>query len=215
MKSKIMTFCSKLKFTFHFPFITYALPGYRVTGEEIREIMNIVQPGDILVRGFIGYLNKLLIPGKFTHVGMVMDDITKVVHAISPAVKIDDILTYCRCDYIAVVRVLTTDFYKDKRDSIISDAIANAYTHLGVPYDFDFNFSNNENMCCTELLANCFNVYREESGFSFSQYSTNPISSKAFSVIRPDSVIQGVNNSIVYISKYAEKRVEEVLNDKS
>ena len=44
-------------------FITYKPHHHKVSGTEVREILNTMKPGDILLRRYDGYLNTILTPG--------------------------------------------------------------------------------------------------------------------------------------------------------
>ncbi len=56
---------------FKFPmFILYDPGSYRVKGDDIREVLDLVRPGDILLRGYVNYLDGYIIPGFFSHAGL-------------------------------------------------------------------------------------------------------------------------------------------------
>jgi len=48
-------------------------------------------------------------------------------------------------DYIAVLRPRLTDAQK-------AAALARAFSHVGKPYDFEFDFSSSDKLVCTELV---------------------------------------------------------------
>ena len=115
--------------------------GYSTTGRDTREILSKVQPGDILLRGYQGYVDGAMIrrssrcsakgfqPGWFTHVAVYvgpLDDNDKksvpgdftdeskgyfyegpqmVIHSMAKGVHTEDVLTFCRCDFLAVLRI--------------------------------------------------------------------------------------------------------------
>jgi len=114
--------------------------GYRISGKDLRVILNLLQPGDLLLRGYEGYLDGEFIrrssltrqnsfqPGWFTHVALYVGDLTesdrvqvppafrdpsdhglvgpqRVIHAMAQGVHTEDILTFLRCDYLAVLRL--------------------------------------------------------------------------------------------------------------
>ncbi|MBF0430429.1 MAG: hypothetical protein HQK83_04070 [Fibrobacteria bacterium] len=111
---------------FKFPFFLVYDPGsYLIKGRQMREIMQKVRPGDILVRGFNNYLDGKLIPGTFSHVALYLGTIKPedeqfietekgrdvfssgkgmVIHAMMEGVKLDDILDFGRCDHLAILR---------------------------------------------------------------------------------------------------------------
>lgn len=135
-------------------------PGsYKIKGDEIRKLLDeVLQPGDILLRGYDGYLDGIMIGlsgggqglGKrFSHAALYLGDLhddpdkpivarrlqvvddkgrwvaasaaqqdavrddpayyqqgrQKVVHSMTKGVFTEDILTFLRCDYLAVLRL--------------------------------------------------------------------------------------------------------------
>jgi hypothetical protein len=209
------------------PFILAEDPGsYRITGKEIRELVDgndpVLQPGDILLRGYDGYVDGIMIGilgggeglGKyFSHAALYVGalnygqdkdiiarrlktedgccywenasatDIDKirtnpqyyeqgpqrVIHSMGKGVFTEDILTFLRCDYLAVVRLperialSPEDLKKDKslirelpadadairsklmrgesvtREDVFKVAKLSALGKIGSCYDFQFN----------------------------------------------------------------------------
>lgn len=146
-------------------------PGsYRIRGDEVRQLIDaVLQPGDILLRGYDGYVDGLLIGqagggaglGKyFSHAALFIGDVDdvrdkpivarrllamneagcwvealaaqkeairnspeyyqpgrqKVIHSMSRGVFVEDILTFVRCDYLAVLRLVDTTIVYDEDD---------------------------------------------------------------------------------------------------
>lgn len=114
--------------------------GYRISGRDSRQILNLLQPGDILLRGYEGYVDGEFIrrsartsasgfaPGWYTHVALFAGDLTEsdahhvpaafknradyfaiapemVIHSMAKGVHTEDVLTFLRCDYLAVLRM--------------------------------------------------------------------------------------------------------------
>jgi hypothetical protein len=114
--------------------------GYRISGRDSRQILNLLQPGDILLRGYEGYVDGEFIrrsartaasgfaPGWYTHVALCAGDLTTadaehvpdafksrvdyfstgpemVIHSMAKGVHTEDVLTFLRCDYLAVLRM--------------------------------------------------------------------------------------------------------------
>jgi len=114
--------------------------GYRISGTDLRHILDALEPGDILLRGYEGYVDGEFIrrsslsaqnefkPGWFTHVALYVGDISdedrahvpstfaqqndyfssgpqRVIHAMAKGVHTEDVLTFCRCDYLCVLRL--------------------------------------------------------------------------------------------------------------
>lgn len=106
-------------------FLVYDPGSYQVKGQDIREVLNIVQPGDILLRGYNNYLDGYFIPGYFSHVGFYLGHVKEqdsdkvvipegkelfrageqmVVHAMAEGVFIEDVLDFCSADRMLIVR---------------------------------------------------------------------------------------------------------------
>jgi hypothetical protein len=202
---KFLTFFGDIK-VFPFPmFCIYDPGGYRVRGEDIRNLISRVKPGDILVRGFRNYLDGYFIPGYFSHAGLYLGRVEEkdkelvtrpegkklfrpgaqmVVHALAEGVLMEDLIQFCRCDYLAVLRFpekirrspqaqtlpIPDHLYHPEEKSILlrldSDEEINfreafpvvfrvALENLGRPYDFNFDFASFARLSCTELVYFC------------------------------------------------------------
>lgn len=114
--------------------------GYRIAGAQTRAVLDCIQPGDILLRGYQGYVDGAFIrrsglsretgfqPGWFTHVAVYVGDLgaddarglspevasnpeffspgpQRVVHAMARGVHCEDLLSFLRCDTLAVLRL--------------------------------------------------------------------------------------------------------------
>jgi len=133
---------------FHkFPFFMLYKPNlHEVKGPQVREVLNLIQDGDILARRYDGYMSTWFIPGFWSHVGLYYGD--NVTHAAgNKGVYKEDVLTFCRTDSIAILR--------PKDQTLMSEAIRKAEMYLGVAYDFEFE-SDNENVYCSEFTDVCY-----------------------------------------------------------
>jgi hypothetical protein len=189
-------------------FLLYNPSGYRVKGEDVRELIDRIRPGDILVRGYDNYLDGRIIPGYFSHVGLYLGDVTQadadavarvsqgllpggkprvktgkdmVIHALAEGVLTEDVINFCRCDYMAVLRLparmtvaarawkpaMSEDSFsapeRALRDRMCrGEAVAfdealplvrlAALGKKGRPYDFQFDFERMDRLSCTELV---------------------------------------------------------------
>jgi hypothetical protein len=197
----------------HPMYIAYDPGGCGVEGEEVREVLRVLQPGDILLRRFNGYLDNWFIPGRFTHAAIYCGPLTEadrplaawlhqgnrrpsamaqfkvgpemVIHALAPVVKEEDILTFCRCDKLAILRLPEViravvpplgagvprehfdaeelgidDLLKGgeavARDTVIPLLIKEAVRRVGLPFDFDFRLTSFDHLYCSELVYACF-----------------------------------------------------------
>ncbi|MFO0694021.1 MAG: YiiX/YebB-like N1pC/P60 family cysteine hydrolase [Polyangiales bacterium] len=123
---RILTVFGDLKVFPHPMFLVYDPKSYAVRAEEIRFLLDCIEPGDILVRGYRNYLDGYFIPGYFTHVGLYVGDIDeadrdvveneeglgafrpgpqRVVHAMAEGVFMEDLLQFVRCDSLCVLRL--------------------------------------------------------------------------------------------------------------
>ena len=111
---------------FKWPFFLVYMPqGYLVKGEDVREVIETIKPGDIVIRGFKDYLDGFFIPGVFTHAGIYLGELgdsdkenlsplcqesgfkkgkQMVSHAMAEGVFLEDIINFCRCDYMLILR---------------------------------------------------------------------------------------------------------------
>jgi hypothetical protein len=199
LRDRLLTILGDLK-VFRFPLWMVYDPGsYRVKGRDTREVLDLVRPGDVLVRGFDAYLDGKLIPGTFSHAGLYLGETTAadralvparhqdelalgkqtVVHAIAEGVRTEDVLDFCRCDRLAILRfpaALLADPAAPADDPAplepderaLRDRLAGggevqleeawpvvrraALAQLGRGYDFDFDFRDVRRLSCTELV---------------------------------------------------------------
>lgn len=209
---KALTWFGDLKY-FKAPFfLVYDPSSYRVRGEDVREVIDIIRSGDVVLRGYDHYLDGLFIPGEFSHVGffygttteadrksagtMIDDNPEKlervqrdefkigeqmVIHAMADGVFMEDVINFCRCDKMVILRLpetlnnlpqLEKVFTKTKflpseesiyqklkqggdiiRDEAVITAREVALTCLGARYDFRFDFKDepHNSFSCSEL----------------------------------------------------------------
>lgn len=131
--------------------ITINAKTFQLKGKHYRQLEKLIQPGDIVIRRFEGYIDKFLIPGWFNHAGIYVGDIDdkvhKVVHAISDGVVVDDLIDFMRTDHMIVLRA---------KEDLQDEAINRAKTVVGREYDFAFNFKETLRFSCTELIDYCY-----------------------------------------------------------
>lgn len=118
---------------------------YSIRGNQIRQICNLVKPGDIVLRGYNHYLDSLLIPGKYSHAGIYVGEHT-VVHAIAEGVKEIDIIDFLLADRACILRP----------NSEQGNAVQYVKEHTGSKYDFKFNSSDSSEFYCFELAAKAY-----------------------------------------------------------
>lgn len=158
---------------YRFPFFMLYDPGsYLIKGEEIREVLDTIQDGDILIRGYKNYLDGYFIPGFFSHSGLYIGETKRdqspaqlaaeqakhykdgkqmVIHSMAEGVFMEDVINFCRCDYLVILR---SPFAQDPNN--YHQVHQTALKRLGTPYDFQFDFSRYNNMSCTEFVYSCY-----------------------------------------------------------
>ena len=151
MLIKIPKWVSKLTGDIYFHkypfFLVYKPRLHQIKGHQIRKVIDLVQPGDIFLRSFNGYLNTVLIGG-WGHAALYVGDNT-VIHSVSKGVVKEDILDFCRADEIVILRVQCPQTEK-------KSAIEKIKNLLGTKYDYNF-ISNNNLYYCSELIDVVYN----------------------------------------------------------
>lgn len=215
MAKKFLTWFGDLKYFPYPMWIVWDPGSYRVKGEDAREVLELARPGDILLRSYDNYVDGLFIPGRYSHVGLYVGKVEEsqrsfvgsrlgdtekqdrarsdffktgpqmVIHAMAEGVKMDDVLTFCRCDAMAILRLppilqgapsaadypfpeeLFTDAERSVRDRLKSGAnvasgevvplaIEAALGKVGDEYDFGFDFRKFDSFSCSELVYYCY-----------------------------------------------------------
>jgi len=72
-----LTWFGDLKFFKVPPILVYDPGSYKVKGEDTREVIDIIQKGDIVLRAYDNYVDGLFIPGLFSHVGFYYGNATE------------------------------------------------------------------------------------------------------------------------------------------
>lgn len=152
LKKKFLTFFGDIK-VFRFPlFVVYDPDDFAISGEDTRDIIDTIQPGDLILRKYKHYLDGYFIPGKYSHTGIYIGN-GEVIHAVAEGVSYVDLIDFTRCDGIAIVRPISGQ----------NEAIEKAkeFVENGIHYDFDFK-DGNKDLYCHELGAACYSNLRIE-----------------------------------------------------
>lgn len=146
--ARFLTWFGQVKvLSFHLiPVLAQDSEGCLINGNDILQIMEIVKPGDVLIRGFNEYLDGRFIPDEhgYSHAGLYIGE-CQMIHAASPEVQWVNIIDFCQCDRVMVLRP----------SSGSDDAVQTAKSLLGTPYDFDYT-SDEDRLYCFELVNQCY-----------------------------------------------------------
>lgn len=228
LRNSFLTLFGDIK-VFKFPlFILYDPGSYKVKGNDVRKVIETVQKGDILIRGFSNYLDGYFIPGTFSHAGLYLGETHKgddpmpeviekrfhegkqtVIHAMAEGVFMEDVINFCRCDYLLILRRnkrtepqldLEEDF-----DHIYYHAIKN----LGKGYDFSFDFENSDDLSCTELVYECAKHY-------LYHYNVKIREKKVFGFIKkklliPDDFVTEQFDIVFQSKSLSDKKVNKII----
>ncbi len=164
---------------FPFPlFLLYNPGSYMVKGDEMRKVIGLVKDGDILIRGYKNYLDGYFIPGFFSHAGLYLGEVPRagheehvlpvvvrrfyqtgaqvVMHSMAEGVFMEDVLNFCRCDYMLILRRRKEVESSEQQEIDYETIYDRALSFLGTPYDFKFDFSKYHNLSCTEFVYACY-----------------------------------------------------------
>ncbi len=169
-KRKFLTWFGDLKFSYLPMWLMPTSNEYDVSGDATRRVMDLVQPGDLVLRGYKNYVDGLFIPGRYSHTGVYMGN-NKVLHAIAEGVVECDIIEFLRCDRFCVIRL---------KNSVPSAATLKQLAvekmlfikNQNYGYDFDFKEGNGA-YYCHELGAEAYRalqikqLYAKKFGFTW------------------------------------------------
>ena len=165
--------------------------------DEMVNVRNKIEPGDILLRRNEYALTNIGIPGFWKHSGIYIGDLDKlnsyfeglpmlngqlpadyisenypdvfeqlinqkdrIIEAIGEGVVIKPITHIANTDYFVILRT-----HLDKED--LFKSMMTSFEYLGTPYDYLFDFSNDDELVCTELLYNAYSPKHDKKGIIF------------------------------------------------
>ncbi|HEX2092959.1 MAG TPA: YiiX/YebB-like N1pC/P60 family cysteine hydrolase [Longimicrobiaceae bacterium] len=251
---KTLTVFGDIK-VFRWPlFLLYDPGSYRVKGEAMREVMRVARPGDVLVRGYLSYLDGYFIPGYFSHVGLYLGEVARehrprcedpveearveagfrtgeqmVIHSMAEGIFMEDLLNFCRCDYLAIMRFpallsrapaaapLREAGRLSEPERALSGRLERGETvpfeeawscirevalrQLGQPYDFRFNFNDFAQLSCSEFVYYCYRSL----GWAV---DVSPLEKRVFGlrrvVLEPDAFVSAPQLRLVWQSPSAD-----------
>lgn len=189
-----------------------------ITNKDIRKIKKNLEPGDILMKRNDWQLLNIGIRDFFTHTGIYLGTdwelsqyfseqlkgksfssylkkndpenyVTykrirgpKIIEAINGGVQVKPLNNIAKVDYFAALRPNVT---KEEK----FDALLNALSFLGSPYDYNFDFEDDSSFICSEVI---YKSYKEYLAFE-------PITVVGRKVVRPS----------YFVKKFIEEREDE------
>ena len=148
LKQWFLTIFGDIKVYKYPMFIVYCPDTFKVKGTDTREALNTLEPGDIVLRKYVHYLDGYFIPGEYSHSSIYVGN-GKIIHAVADGVEYIDAIDFLRCDGFCIMRP------NDKKiaEKAVEFAKVVAATRTG--YDFDFK-SGNSTYYCHELVATAY-----------------------------------------------------------
>ena len=146
LQARFITIFGNIK-VFKWPFfMVYDPTVFSMPGSKIIEARELLRSGDIILRGFSMYLDGMFVPGDYSHGAIYVGDDT-IVHAVAKGVSTINIVDFCECDRICILRP------KSGQEDAIK--IALDFMKNDVPYDFGFKRGTSA-LYCFELCAECY-----------------------------------------------------------
>lgn len=188
VKTAVLTVFGDIKI-FKWPmFVVYDASSFRIKGDDTRKIIEILKPGDVVMRAYRSYLDGYFIPtgeSRCSHSGLYVGN-GQIIHSIAEGCQKDDIIDYCRADRIMILRPRRWQ----RRAIIHAERCASENT----PYDFDFEPDAGK-YYCHEFTASCY-----------PRFKIQPLSRKVFGflpspvVYLADSFLTNPNFTMVFES---------------
>lgn len=145
--SRFLTFFGDMRL-FKWPlWLVYDPDFFKMPGRKTERLMELLEPGDVILRGYDSYLDSRFIKGDYSHAGVYVGG-GRIVHAVAPKVEETTVIDFAQCDRVAVCRP----------SKLKDEAVAKARKFLEdqVPYDFWFKSKDPSALYCFELAARCY-----------------------------------------------------------
>jgi len=129
-------------------FMIYCPDTFKVKGKDTRAALEMLKPGDIVLRKYVHYLDGYFIPGKYSHSSVYVGD-GKIVHAVADGVEYIDVIDFLRCDGFCILRQDDEELAKKAVEFVKEQEAKKA--------KYDFNFTpGNDAYYCHELSATAY-----------------------------------------------------------
>jgi hypothetical protein len=124
----------------------------RLPDEIAGQLCAAMRAGDVFVTRKECAVTNYFLPGYWPHAALFIGQ-GQVIESLKDGVRQRTLESPLGNDAVAVIR-------PQLEPGIIEQAIARAKTHVGKPYDFDFDFTRSDRLVCTEV------VYRSYEGLA-------------------------------------------------
>ncbi|GAA4461398.1 YiiX/YebB-like N1pC/P60 family cysteine hydrolase [Novipirellula rosea] len=108
------------------------------------ELSTLLRPGDIFVTRKDTALTNYFLPGYWPHAAFYIGE-EQVIESLKDGVRVRSMISPFGNDAVAVIR-------PQLDPAVITKGIDRAKTHVGKPYDFDFDFTRSDRLVCTEVV---------------------------------------------------------------
>ena len=145
-------------------FVIWGSSAYKVKGPDMRKILDVIKPGDVLLRVYRHYIGSVMVPGYWSHAALYAGEIEgkpdRVIHMLGAGICNEDLLTFMRCDGVVVLRC--------KKPDLIVPAIAKAKAYLEAGTDYDYGFIRGDvQLYCSELI---YQIYDKPAEITYKNY---------------------------------------------
>jgi hypothetical protein len=181
--------CADIDFSFR--------PEKFISNESLQQIKDTLRPGDIIIKRNDEQLANVGIPGFWTHSGIYVGSLAQldscfggiamlgsqkpsdyihesypeaydrlygksslIIEGIGKGVVFNPVEHIAKVDYLAALR---TSLEKDD----LFKSLLSAFEYLGTPYDYLFDFSNDNELVCSELIYLSFRPSPSKKGIIF------------------------------------------------
>ena len=127
-------------------------PGHipQIPSEIASRLRDVIRPGDVFVTRKEGAVTNYFLPGYWPHAALYAGN-DRVIESLKDGVRDRGLESPFGNDAVALIRPRL-------KEDLIVEGLRRARSHVGKPYDFDFDFTRSDRLVCTEV------VYRSFSG---------------------------------------------------
>lgn len=153
-----------------------------ISAEQLSEFRKQLRPGDILIERQNWYLSRAFMPGFWAHAALYVgttNDLARLGLADDPRVRrhwqqfaarnahgqehvileaVPDGVRMTTLEHCIGVADCAAALRPRISEAAVRDGIARAFSHLGKPYDFDFDFFSTDKLVCTELVCRAYDA---------------------------------------------------------